>query len=123
MPALKWRVFSVASFGFAIGLVRRGDHDVLDDRAAPAGLEHGPRPANVCLESADRVSVCNPDCGLCGQVKDGVDLVLTKNPFDELLVTYVAAHPVHFVDEARPHEVALRHPITHEANHIGPQLV
>ena len=87
MPALQRRALVVGQLLLvAVGLVRRGDDDLLDRRAAAAGLQQRPGALDVGLEGGDRVAVGDADDGLRRQVDDGVDLVLAERAFEQSLV-------------------------------------
>jgi len=106
----------------AVRLIRRRHHHLLDGGAASAGLKQAPSTADVGLEGGKRVPVRDADDRLTGQVEDGVDLVFPESAFQERLVANVAADGGDAVNAARPNQLASRHPIAHQAHHVGAPL-
>ena len=59
------------------------------------------------------------DDRLRGQVDDGVDLVFAEHALQQRLVAHVAADDLHPFELPRPHQLALRHPVAHQADDVG----
>src|SRR5262249_50637425 len=77
-------------------------------------------PLDVRLEGRDRVAVGDPDDRLGRQVEGRGDLELAQGPLDRRLVADVAADDLHPVDQPGPHQLALGHPVAHQADHVRP---
>ena len=55
-------------------------------------------------------------------MEDGVDLVFAQGALEQVLVADIAAHDLDPIDQAGPHQLALRHPVADQAHHIRAAL-
>src|SRR5438309_4645977 len=101
-----------------VGLVRGSDDYLLDGGAAAASLKQRPRPGHVGLEGRDRVAVSDCDDGLCGEMYHSVNLVFAERALYLRLVAQVAAHHFDLLKQTPAHQLALRHPVAHQAHCI-----
>ena len=106
----------------AVRLVGRGENDLGDLRAPPAGLEEAPGAGDVRFERGDGVPIGDRDDGLRREVNDGLDLVFTQDPLQGRLIANVTADHLDALELARPDELALGHPVTNQANDVSPAL-
>ena len=121
MAALQRRLLVIGQpFLVAVGLIRRCQHDLLDDRATPAGLQKRPGAANIGLEGGRRVAIRDGHNGLSRQVNDRVDFVFAQHALQQRLVAHVPAYAGHFLQQAGTHQLALRRPIAYQADNLGP---
>jgi hypothetical protein len=49
---------------------------------------------------------------------DGVDLILSQNPFQQCAITDVSASYLDVVQQPGAYELTLRNPVPHEANYV-----
>ena len=57
-----------------------------------------------------------------GQAFSG-GFVFTDGAFQAIAVADIAAHHLHSLEEAGAYEFTLRHPVAHQADHVGAGLV
>ena len=120
MAAGERRVFRVRQgLLIAVSLVGRRHHDRLYLRGPPARLQDIPCALNVALKREHGVAVGDAHDGLRGQMKNGVDLVLAQDALDKVAIPHIAADDIHRVEGARADQLAARHPVAHQANHLG----
>ncbi len=121
-PAQRHRFVVGQRFLIAVGFIRRGQHDLLHSRAAPACLEHRPCPADIGLERRHRVTVGDRDDRLRREVNNGIDLIFAQDTLHQRLIADIAAHDPDLLDQLRAHQLRLGHPVANQADDIGARL-